>query len=289
MRTVLEIQQRLLSLGYTLPKFGADGFSGAETTAAIKKYQVDEGLPSTGKADAATLAALFGDFTPRVVASGLKYRDFKGPAKRIDDIDLPRIAHMIGCGEDEMHAFIETETRGTGFDAQGRPLILFEPHKFFANLGAGAKRDAAVRAGLAYPKWGQQPYPRDSYPHLIEAMKIDETAALKSASWGLGQVMGGNYASLGYATVQDLVNAACEDEEHHLEMMVAFIEANDIDDDLRALAALRRPTLPADCVAIVRVYNGSGYAKNNYHVKFADMHNKWKKIRDTPFNPDVDA
>lgn len=213
----------------------------------------------------------------------LAYPSFKGPAKRIDDLDLPRIGHTIGVGEDEIHAFMDTETAGSGFDANGRPKLLFEPHRFYANLGPGAKRDTAVRAGLAYPRWGEKPYPRDSYPRLMEAMMIDQTAALKSASWGLGQVMGGNYASLGYADVQSMVNDCCEDEDNHLEQMVAFIKANDIDDDLRALAALKRPTTPADCIGIVRVYNGPGYAKNNYHVKFAQAHNKWRNIRDTPF------
>lgn len=221
--------------------------------------------------------------------TAIRYPDFRGPAKPIDDIDLPRIGHTIGVGEDELHAFIDTETSGSGFDATRRPKLLFEPHKFYAALGAGSKRDAAVRQGLAYPKWGEKPYPKDSYPRLAAAIAIDETAALKSASWGMGQVMGGNYASIGYATVQDMVNDCCEDEENHVKQMVSFIKANDIDDDLRALAALKRPTMPADCVAIVRVYNGPGYAKNNYHVKFADAHNKWKKIRDTPYNPDVDA
>lgn len=213
----------------------------------------------------------------------LKYPNFKGPAKRIEDIDLPRIGQTIGVGEDELHAFMDTETSGSGFDSEGRPKLLFEPHVFYRNLGAGPKRDAAVRAGLAYPRWGEKPYPRDSYPRLAEAIKIDETAALKSASWGLGQVMGGNHVMVGHATVQAMVDACCEDEDNHLEQMVEFIKSADIDDDLRNLAALKRPTAPADCIGIVRVYNGPGYAKNNYHVKFAQAHNRWRNIRDTPW------
>lgn len=38
--------------------------------------------------------------------------------------------------------------------------MLFEPHVFYRLLGKGAKRDAAVSAGLAYPKWGMKPYAR---------------------------------------------------------------------------------------------------------------------------------
>jgi hypothetical protein len=32
-------------------------------------------------------------------------------------------------------------------------------------------------------------------------------------------------------------------------------------------------------------YNGKGFRKNNYHVKAAASLNKWRGIRDTPYNP----
>src|SRR4051812_40674154 len=108
---------------------------------------------------------------------------YKGAAKRIDDLDLPKIGAEIGVGEDVLHALIEVETRGTGFDEQGRVIILFEPHVFYGLLRHDpVKLKQAVAEGLAYPKQGMRPYPRDSYPRLIKAMAIDETAALESAS-----------------------------------------------------------------------------------------------------------
>lgn len=217
------------------------------------------------------------------------FKDFKGAAKRIEDLDLPRIAHRIGVGEDELHALIDTETNGKGFDAKGRPRMLFEPHRFYANLPE-SQRDAAVKAGLARKTWkvnGKVPkYPADSYPRLIKAMAINETAALKSASWGLGQIMGENHKLAGYETPQSMVRAFMADEEHHLDAMVNFIIASKIDDDLRVLAELDRPTRPEDTIPIVRVYNGSGYAANDYHTKFAANHNKWRNIKDTAWSPD---
>ncbi|MGX9119615.1 N-acetylmuramidase domain-containing protein [Mesorhizobium sp. BHbsci] len=57
---------------------------------------------------------------------------FKGAARRLDDLDLPKLGARIGVGEDEIHAFLEVETSGHGFDAHGRPIILFEPHVFSA-------------------------------------------------------------------------------------------------------------------------------------------------------------
>jgi hypothetical protein len=59
MTTTLEIQRRLIALGYPLPKYGADGLPGEETATALRAYQGDMGIPVTGKADAATLEKLF--------------------------------------------------------------------------------------------------------------------------------------------------------------------------------------------------------------------------------------
>lgn len=216
------------------------------------------------------------------------WNGFVGRAKRLDDIDLPRIGFEIGVGEDELHAFIDTETRGKGFDEYGRPLILFEHHKFWNNLPK-SKREAGRAAGLAHPKWGAIKYGKysEQYDKLERAIVIDEEAGLMACSWGLGQVLGENHRMIGFPTVQEMVRAMMDDEENHLQAIVDFIRAAGIDDEMRALAALTRPTRPSDCVPIVSVYNGRGYAKNNYHVNFANNHNKWRGIRDTPWTPNA--
>lgn len=213
------------------------------------------------------------------------FGDFKGRAARLDDIDLPRIAARIGVGEDELHALIEVETAGGGFDRQGRPRILFEPHVFYRCL-SGAKRDRAVKAGLAYAKWGEKPYGKEGeqYPRLVRAMAIDEAAALKACSWGLPQILGENHAMVGFATVQDMVRAFLDDEETHLEAMVAFIREAKIDDDLRRIAALKRPSTAEDWREVARAYNGPKYAKHGYHTRLAKAHVKWRGIADTPWS-----
>ncbi|TCK28187.1 putative peptidoglycan binding protein [Ancylobacter aquaticus] len=213
------------------------------------------------------------------------FGDFTGRAERLDDIDLPRIASRIGVGEDELHALIEVETKGGGFDSRGRPRILFEPHVFYRCL-SGAKRDKAVAQGLAYAKWGQKPYGKESeqYPRLVRAMAIDETAALKACSWGLPQILGENHAMIGFSSVQDMVRAFLDDEEAHLEAMVAFIRAAKIDDDLRRIAALNRPSTAEDWREVARPYNGPKYAKHGYHTRLAKAHVKWRGIRDTAWS-----
>lgn len=198
--------------------------------------------------------------------------NFHGAARRLDDIDLPRIGAMIGVGEDEIHAVIDVETgNGRGFDAQGRPKMLFEPHVFYREL-TGGQRDQAVRMGLAWRKW-KRDYPRDSYPRIKQAMTINEDAALRSASWGLGQIMGFNHQMAGYASAREMVEAFLDDEDEHLSAMVRFIVSAGLDDELRR----------HDWRGFARGYNGEAYAKNGYHTKLAAAFRKWQAIRDTPW------
>lgn len=201
---------------------------------------------------------------------------FRGAAKRLDDIDLPRIGARIGVGEDEIHAFMDVEAAGSGFDSQGRPKMLFEPHVFWRNL-SGSKRAAASKAGLAYPKWGEKPYPKDSYPRLIQAIGIDRTAALMASSWGLTQILGENHRAAGYAEPEAMIDAFTRDEEHHLEATILLLVSMGIDDDLEAHR----------WQVVARVWNGPGYAKNQYDVKLDRAYRRWAGIPDTPWEGNV--
>jgi len=204
---------------------------------------------------------------------------FKGRAQRLTDIDIARTALLIGTGEDEIRAVIEVETSGGGFDSQGRPRMLFEPHVFWRELGQGPKRTTAEAQGLAYPKWGTKPYPVDSYSRLATAIKIDANAALRSASWGLGQILGSNHKAAGYASAGDMVEAVCDREVAGLEAMVNFISSEGLDDDLRR----------HDWSGFARGYNGAGYAAHGYHTKLAAAYKRWQAIPDTlaPAHPKI--
>lgn len=204
--------------------------------------------------------------------------NFKGPAKRIEDRDLPRIGREIGVGEDEIHAVMEVEAAGSGFDSQGRPKMLFEPHIFDRLLrNKPDKLREARAAGLAYPNWGAKPYPKESYTRLERAMQIDETAALKAASWGLGQILGDNHVAAGYPSPQAMVKDFTLDEDNHLEAMIRFIKAKKLDRHIRSHA----------WAAFANGYNGPQYAKHNYHGRLAAAFAKWQRIRDTPYDPDA--
>jgi len=195
--------------------------------------------------------------------------NFIGKAKRLCDVDLPRLGATIGVGEDEIHAVLDVEARGKGFDAKGRPVMLFEPHIFYREL-SGKEREQAVAQGLAYPKWRRN-YPRDSYPRLIRAMGINQEAALRSASWGLGQIMGFNCSLCGYSSAGAMVAAFIEGEDIQLEAMIKFIVSAGLDDELQR----------HDWRGFARGYNGSGYARHGYHTRLQRAYEKWARIADT--------
>ena len=197
-----------------------------------------------------------------------------GAAKRLDDLDLPKLGAAIGVGEDELHAVLDVETRGGGFDSSGRPKMLFEPHIFYRELKDPRDRAEAVKRGLAYKKWGTKKYPSDSYPRFFAACKINQAAAYRSCSWGLGQIMGFNCTLAGYHTARMMVDDFLDDEEAHLKAMVEFIKNSKLDDELRK----------HDWSGFARGYNGPGYAKHGYHIKLKAAFKKWQGIRDTPFN-----
>ena len=205
--------------------------------------------------------------------------DFRGKAKRLDQWDFGVLGRRIGAGEDEIRAVVQVEAAGSGFDRLGRPKMLFEPHVFWRELGE-LKRRRAEAQGLAYRKWRSGNYPRDSYPRLLAAIAIDRPAALRSASWGLGQIMGFNCKLAGYATAEAMVEAFLEDEEKHLEAMLNFIVSAGLDDELRAIAALGRASTPADWAPFALGYNGSGFRTHGYHIKLAEAHARWKRTPD---------
>jgi hypothetical protein len=200
--------------------------------------------------------------------------NFVGTAKRLDDIDLPMIGKLIGVGEDEIHAVLDTETRNTGFDSKNRPVMLFEPHIFYKQLAANrpSSLQTAVHLGLAYKTWGSARYPSESYSRIQNAMIIDKELALRSASWGLGQIMGFNYGMIGFKSAMEMVEKFKQDEEEQLRAMIKFIIAAGLDDELRN----------HDWAGFARGYNGPGFAKNGYDKKLANAYFKWQKIKDTP-------
>ena len=187
-------------------------------------------------------------------------------AAAITDADVAAVAEDLGVSVKHIEAIRKVESGPAGsFDAKGRRTILPEPHIFSRQTN---RVYDASHPRLSYRRWGTRKYPRgsdDRWEMLEDMADLNEEAALSSVSWGLFQVMGFHWQALGHDSAEAFVLTMVESERGHLDAVADFIKANGLARKLRACKANNA----SSCVPFVKAYNGSGYARNNYHNKFA--------------------
>jgi hypothetical protein len=177
----------------------------------------------------------------------------------LEEEDFAEAAARIGCNVAAVKAVTEVESRGGGFDPEGDPKTLFEGHWFHKYTKGIYSKDYPH---LSYAKWTRKFYGKSwiqEKQRLNEAIELDEEAALKSASWGMFQIMGGNYEDCGFDNVFDFVAAMRDSEAAQLDAFVSFILARDLDHAL----------IKRDWAAFAYRYNGPGYKTNKYDEKLA--------------------
>jgi hypothetical protein len=178
--------------------------------------------------------------------------EFSGPGKPLSSDGIAAACDLLGVSAPEIWSVISVETSGFGYLQDRRPKILFERH-VFSRL-TNHKFDA-VNADVSQPtRGGYGPGGAHQHDRLAAAIQLDRDAALQSASWGLGQIMGENFAAAGFQTAAALVDATMTSEDGQLQAMAAFIKANSMDGSLRN----------HDWARFARGYNGPDFAANNY-------------------------
>lgn len=188
-----------------------------------------------------------------------------GAAMPLADSDLSLLSAKHGIEEAALRAVIAVETNGKGFTSAGALTCLYEPHVAFRNT-SGTIRNALVKAGIAYQKWGAKPYPKTSYPRIDQCAKIaGEEVACLSTSWGLPQILGENFKVAGFGSALEMVKAMAVSEKNQVEAMIRFITSSPKMRD--ALKAHDWPTF-------ARLYNGAGYKQNGYDTKLAVAYKK---------------
>jgi hypothetical protein len=186
--------------------------------------------------------------------------EFIGKALALSDPGLTSAAQSLGVEEAEIWTVLQVETSGCGFLPDRRPPILFERH-IFHRLTQGRFDDGDISDATS---GGYGPSGAPQYDRLARAMEKDRMAALKSASWGIGQVMGENYTAAGFAGVEAMVAALCDSEDAQVAAVAAFLKSRRIDAVLRS----------HDWRAFAAAYNGPSFAKNQYDTKLGTAYRR---------------
>ena len=185
---------------------------------------------------------------------------FTATRLRVSRDGIQSAANLLGVSVPRLRAVMKVESAGSGYNKQGRVLILYEPHVMWRCLPAG-QRNEALQRGIAYQKWGTRKYAPDSYVPFSKALEFDVEAACKACSYGLPQILGENHKQAGYPTAKAMFEAFRDKgENEHIVAMARFIKSNP-----QMHAALKR----GDYADFARRYNGPGYAKNQYDIRLA--------------------
>lgn len=193
-------------------------------------------------------------------------------AKTITRDEIRAAANTLGVETAVLLAMMDVECRGSGFNADGTPVILFERHIFWRLLGeirwfTKRRQLMLTHPQICNPKPGG--YGRSSSQHakLDMAARLHRDCALQSASWGLGQVMGFHWQKLGYPSLQAFVNDMYASEAKQLHAMVRYIQVFGLADKLQH----------KNWASFAHGYNGPAYRKNRYDEKLAMAYRKHSK------------
>jgi hypothetical protein len=166
---------------------------------------------------------------------------------------LSSAGDLVGTHATEVFTVLAVETKGCGFLPDRRPQILYERH-IFHRLTNGAFDDGDI----SDPNPGGYGDPgAHQHDRLNAAIEFDRASALKSASWGIGQVMGENFQVAGFADVETMVSSMMLGEDEQLTAMANFLVGN------KLAAALRAH----DWTTFARGYNGKNFTINKYDVQ----------------------
>jgi hypothetical protein len=204
---------------------------------------------------------------------------FSGAARPITAPDVAKEATLYGIDLPGCRALMDVESKNKGFDNKKRPIILFEPHVFYRQL-RGTQRDLAEQKGLAYPHWGERAYPSGQdaqYKRLAAAIAINEEAAYRAISMGMGQVLGENYAVCGCTSAKQMFEFCLESEANQLQCMMEYLKGNH----------LLHYVNTHNWLALASGYNGKGQAKK-YAGWLKKAHDRWARILSKP-REDLDA
>lgn len=189
----------------------------------------------------------------------------------LSETDFQNAATQLGGGisVNIIKAFATVESGGrSGFGPAKLPVIAFEGH-LFRKYTKHIYDQAQPLLSYPYkkkagPQW--QTNNKDqakAWETMATAFALDQEAALMSASWGMFQIMGFNYASCGYKTVFEFSAALKVNAGNQLKAFLGFCSKS---------PALMKAMKSKDFTSMARNYNGEDYG--NYDVLMQKAYEK---------------
>lgn len=200
--------------------------------------------------------------------------EFVGRGQPLTRTGLGAVLDQMGMGQGDaafIWAVVEVETagltQGFGFRSDRRPQILFERHKFRTFTDGRFDDEAPDISGPAggYGTLASQYSRLNNALAICERERLGVEPALKSASWGMGQVMGFNHEPAGFSSASDMVEAMKSGEDAQLAAMAGFLVQNGLVGSL----------IRKDWAGFARRYNGKDYWKNGYDIKLAEQYHRF--------------
>lgn len=185
--------------------------------------------------------------------------------KEITDI-VAKVSKDFGFETAVLMAFIDVETGGKGFNADGKIMIQFEPSWFkrkapYAPSGIWSinKVDVQSKEWLAFN----------------DAFKKNSNSAMESTSIGLGQIMGFHWKRLGFNSVGEMWDHAKSSLENQIWQIAKFIDTD---------RHLKTAITDKDWFTIAKLYNGAGfmeiarrYKREPYNLSMEKAYKKYLK------------
>lgn len=192
--------------------------------------------------------------------------------EKITEDDYKNAAKALGCEVNVIKAIAKVESGGrSGYDKKNRPLILYERHVFARNTKPPGKynqsnSNLSSKVGYKLKKKGNKASvdelkrnyyagsSDENYKRLAKAYALDKKAALKACSWGKFQILGENFQTCGYPSVESFVADQVRDEKGQLHAFLNYIKSK----------KLQLPLKTKNWKKIAEGYNGKYYKKFNY-------------------------
>lgn len=188
-------------------------------------------------------------------------------------------AKAAGIEPAALCAIVEIEADGgRPFEQDGRtPCFLYERHVAWKEATKAGCLQAFRDAGLAIEHWSRSTQYKDQGTSaarlalMARARATDPEVACASASWGLGQTMGFLAGKLGYGSPTAMVEHMTGSVDGQIDGMVREIHSSHLVGPMNA----------HDWVHVARIYNGAGYAANQYDTRLASAHARWERRLET--------